>query len=232
MFKQIITLFRGAANTASEDFTDRHALLILQQQMRDSAHALSAARKAVAVAMAQNKQEQAQHKQLVERLKDLEDRAVAALEQDKQDLAREAAETIAMLEAERDASSQAQAQFTTEITRLRANVRGAEMRMRELQRGQRIASATDKAQKLRTQVPESGLSSLTDAEETLSRLRQRQQHIDLTAEAMAELDATDNPARTIEKLAEAGCGKPLKSDADDVLERLAKRAKKAGKKKS
>ena len=130
MFKQIITLFRGAAHTASEDFTDRHALLILQQQMRDSAHALAAARKAVAVAMAQNKQEQAQYERLVERLKDLEDRAVAALEQEKHDLAREAAETIAMLEAERDASSQALAQFTTEITRLRTNVRNEPVSLR------------------------------------------------------------------------------------------------------
>lgn len=226
MFKQIITLFRGAANTASEEFTDRHALLILQQQMRDAANALSAARRAVALAMAQNKQEQAQYEQLVARLKDLEDRALAALEQEKHDLAREAAETIAMLEAERDASKQAQDQFTAEIARLRTNVRNSEMRMRELQRGQRIANATDKAQRLRTQVPESGLSSLTEAEETLKRLRERQQQIDLTAEAMAELDATDNPARTIEKLAEAGCGKPLKTDADDVLSRLAKRARK------
>ena len=232
MFKQIFTLFRGAAHTATEEFTDRNALLILQQQMRDAANALGAARKAVALAMAQNKQEQIQYDKLVERLKDLEDRAIAAIEQEKTDLAREAAETIAILEAERDTSSQAQAQFAAEISRLRTNVQNAEMRMRQLQRGQRIASATDKAQKLRTQVPESGLASLADAETTLQRLRERQQQIDLTAEAMAELDETGNPSHTIEKLAEAGCGKPLKTDADDVLSRLAKRARKGGKKDS
>lgn len=220
MFKTIITLFRGAAHDANEEFSDRHALAILNQQMRDSASAVKQARKAVAIAMAQNKQEADQFERLVSRITDLETRTMAAIEQGKEDLAREAAETIALLEAEREASDMAQKQFAAEIARLRANVRNAEMKLRELQRGQRIAAATDKAHKLREVAPQSGMSTLREAEETLVRLRTRQQQIDLTDAAMAEMDASGNPSAITDKLAAAGCGTPLKSTADDVLARL------------
>src|ERR1043165_5695437 len=37
MLKTIVTLFRGAAFRAEEEFADRSALLILDQQIRDSA---------------------------------------------------------------------------------------------------------------------------------------------------------------------------------------------------
>ncbi|MGO8506462.1 PspA/IM30 family protein, partial [Rhizobium leguminosarum] len=63
-------------------------------------------------------------------------------------LAREAAEEIAYLEAERDASEKAQAQFTGAIEKLKGIVRASEARLQELQRGERMARATQEAQKL------------------------------------------------------------------------------------
>lgn len=226
MFKPLFTLLRGVANQSAEGFTDRHALAILKQQMHDCGNAIIAARKAVAIAIAQNEQEVIQHKRIIVRMTDLEDRTVAALEQGKKQLAREAAETIALLETECDATKQAQAQFSKEIERLKTIVRSAEMRLRELQRGQRIAAATDKAQRLRQTVPGSGLAALKDAEETLARLRVRQQQIDTTAEAISEMEESGDPARILKKLAEAGCGAPQKSSADDVLARLQKKTRK------
>ncbi len=227
MFKQIITLLRGAANQTAEDLTDRHALAILKQQMNDCGNAVISARKAVGIAIAQNEQEVMQHKRIITRIKDLEERALAALEQGKNKLAQEAAETIALLETECDATKQAQAQFSAEIERLKSIVRSAEMRLRELKRGQRIAAATDKAQRLRETVPGSGLAALKDAEDTLNRLRTRQQQIDMTAEAISEMEEMGDPARIIKKLAEAGCGTPQKTSADDVLARLKKKARKS-----
>ena len=220
MFKQIVTLFRGAAQDAGEEFTDRHAITLLRQQIRDCANAVAASRKAVAVAIAQNEREATQHKKLLNQIADLEARTVKAMEQGEEKLALEAAETISLLEAERDVSAQAQAQFEAEITRLKNSVRNAEMKLKELQRGQRLAVATDKTQKMRLVNPSSGLSDLKEAEETLLRLRVRQQQIDATSNAMAEMEETGNPVSITEKLAEAGCGEPLKSSAQDVLERL------------
>ena len=221
MLKQFFALMRGHSHEAAEAIADRNALVILRQQIRDCADAIAAARRAVAIAIAQNEQEVAQFKKLVVRIDDLEKRTIAAIEQGQNELAREAAETIAMLEAERDASSEAQKSFGTEIERLKRIIRVSEMRLRELQRGQRIVAAVDSTQRLRESAPGSSLSALKDAEETLLRLRTRQKQIDATAAAMAEMEQSGDPAAVSEKLAAAGCGAPLRSSADAVLERLA-----------
>lgn len=223
MLKQFFALVRGHSHEAAEAMVDRNAMVILRQQIRDCADAIAAARRAVAVAIAQNEQEVVQFRKLVARIEDLEKRTIAAIEQEQNELAREAAETIAMLEAERDASSEAQKSFGTEIERLKRIIRASEMRLRELQRGQRIVAAVDTTQRLRETAPRSSLSALKDAEETLLRLRTRQKQIDATAAAMAEMEQAGDPAALSEKLAAAGCGAPLRSSADAVLERLASR---------
>ena len=222
MLKQFFALVRGRSYEAAEAVVDSNALVILRQQIRDCADAIAAARRAVAIAIAQNEQEVAQFKKLVVRIDDWEKRTIAAIEQGQNELAREAAETIAMLEAERDASSEAQKSFSTEIERLKRIIRVSEMRLRELQRGQRIVAAVDSTQRLRESAPGSSLSALKDAEETLLRLRTRQKQIDATAAAMAEMEQSGDPAAVSEKLAAAGCGAPLRSSADAVLERLTK----------
>ena len=226
MFKQIATLFRGRSYEAAEAVVDRNAMAILRQQLRDCAQAVTSARRAVAVAIAQNEQEIAQHRKLLARMDDLEKRTVSALEQGKDDLAREAAETIALLDAERTTSEEAQHTFKTEIERLKKVVRESEARLRDLQRGERLAAATDKTQRLREAAPNSGLAALKDAEDTLTRLRTRQKQIDATTAAMDEMALTQDPSKLSERLAEAGCGAPLKTSADDVLARLSKKVRK------
>lgn len=232
MFKQFATLIRGRAFEAATVVTDRHALPVLRQQIRDCAHAVQMSRKAVAIAMAQNEQEVKQHERLTRQIADLEARTLDALQKDREDLARDAAETIAHLEAERDVSAQAQTRFDTEITRLRTVLREAETRLRQLQRGQRLATATDKTQRLQQAAPDSGLSTLREAEDTLQRLQERQSEMDATARAMTELEATGSAENMRERLAEAGCGTPLRSSTDDVLDRLKKKVKKSDKSKS
>ena len=227
MIKQFVALVRGCAHDAAEITLDGSALTILRQQIRDCVAAVSAARRAVAIAVAQNDQEIQQCKRLVVRIEDLEGRTLIALEQDKHDLTREAAETISLLECERDASLAAQSGFTSEIERLKRTVRASEMRLRELERGQRIASAVEKTQRLRESAPGSGFSALKDAEQTLERLRVRQKQLDVAAAAMSEMELSGDPETMSERLAEAGCGAPLKSRADDVLLRLSEKLNRA-----
>jgi phage shock protein A len=178
----------------------------------------------VAIAIAQNEQEVGQYNKLIARIEDLEARATLALQGGKHDLAREAAETIALLEVERAASDEAQRSFASEIERLRRIVRGSDLRLRDLQRGQRIAAAADKTHRLREAAPGSSLSALKDAEETLSRLRARQKQIDAAATAMAEMELSNDPATLSRKLAEAGCGAPIHASVEAILERLASKA--------
>ncbi|EBU8132017.1 hypothetical protein DLM20_24990, partial [Salmonella enterica subsp. enterica serovar Java] len=61
MFGQFVALVRGRSHEAAEAALAPHGVTILRQQIRDCAAAIAAARRAVAVAVAQNAQELEQH---------------------------------------------------------------------------------------------------------------------------------------------------------------------------
>ena len=228
MFNVILTLIRGRAHDAEQAFIDRNAVPLLAQQIREAAAGIQSARRGVAVAVAQNEQESGRYASIVDRIADLEIRAVAALQKGSEDLAREAAEAIAQLEAERDASEKAQAQFNATIGKLKATVRAAEARLQELQRGERLARATEQTQKLTAACDEnSGLATLDEAEETLVRLRAYQDRCEIVSSTMKAMDAASRQANVIEKLANAGFGAPIGPSADDVLSRLRNRVNSA-----
>lgn len=63
-------------------------------------------------------------------------------------------------------------------------------------------------------------ATLSEAETTLARLRQRQTEAVAAEKALDEIDASVAPARVAEQLAAAGFGPKVKTTADDVLARL------------
>jgi phage shock protein A len=221
MLKTIITLVRGASFRAEEEFADRTALLILDQQIRDSAAAIERAKRALAVAIAQDEAEGKRLETTLSRIADLEERAVAALNGNNQELAAEAAEAIAVMEADRDAIREARATFAREIAGLKTSVRKSNQRLAELERGRRIALAAESVRRLKTGhglgTP-TGATALADAEATLRRLRERQAEDAAADTAYETFDA--NPVGVAEKLEAAGFGKRTHPTAASVLERL------------
>ena len=223
MFKTVLTLFRGSVAAAGEELEDRTALVILDQQMRDAAAAVDRSKRTLALAIASDQQEGRRLETTNSRIADLEVRASAALEGGREDLAREAAQAIANLEAERDAAMTARTLFASEITRLKRHVASAEARIAELDRGRRLARASEAVRSLRKSGIEAARpyeSTLPEAEATLKRLRDRQVEAQAADEALIEIDAASGPLATAEKLAEQGFGPRMKSTADDVLARL------------
>jgi phage shock protein A len=223
MFKTVLTLFRGSVAVANEELEDRAALLILDQQMRDAAAAVERSKRSLALAIAGDQQEGRRLEATNARIADLELRATAALDGGREDLAREAAQAIANLEADRDAAMTARTLFATEIARMKRQVASAEARITELDRGRRIARAAESVRALRRGGIEAVRpyeSTLPEAESTLKRLRERQIEAQAAADALIELDAASGPLATAEKLAEQGFGPRMKSTADDVLARL------------
>jgi phage shock protein A len=220
MFKTVLTLFRGSV---AEELEGRNALHILDQQMRDAASAVDRAKRTLALAIAGDQQEGRRLDATNARIADLEIRATAALEGGREDLAREAAEAIAGLEADRDAAMTARALSASEIARLKRQVSGAEARISELDRGRRIARASEAVRAMRRGGVEAARpyeSTLPEAENTLKRLRERQIEAAAADQALIEIDAASGPLATAEKLAEQGFGPRMKSTADDVLARL------------
>ena len=106
---------------------------------------------------------------------------------------------------------------------MKRQVANAEARITELDRGRRIARASEAVRALRRGGIEAARpyeSTLPEAENTLKRLRERQIEIQAAADALIELDAASGPLATAERLADQGFGPRLKSTADDVLARL------------
>jgi phage shock protein A len=227
MFKTLVTLVRGRVVAIGEEVADQNALAILDQQMRDAAGALDRAKKALAVAIAQESQEGQRLDATRARIEDLETRAVAAIMAERDDLAAEAAEAIATLEAERDASLTARALFAAEIARLRSHVLHQQMRLSQLERGRRIARAGEAvrvARRGRIEAAPIFAGTLAEAEATLSRLREHQAEADAAEAAFDALDPATGPITIAEKLSAEGFGPRLKPNAADVLARLRQRA--------
>jgi phage shock protein A len=214
MFKQMMTLFRGRANEAAAAMAERNALVILDQQIRDAGAAIALARRALAMAMAEDAQEAARLEAFGARVADLEARARAALAGGREDLAMMAAEAIAELELDQAAALEARQVFRVEIARMRTALAEAERRFADLHRGRRLAQVGEAVRQTRKF---GGALGVNEAEATLAALRQRQ-----TLEAAADdaLQTISAAPRAIElRLGEAGfgAGRPT---AQSVLARL------------
>ena len=223
MLKTLMTLMRGSAAAAAEDLADRNALLILDQQMRDVQANLGRAQRALAVALAEDAQEALRDTAATQRIGALESRARAALASNREDLATEAGEAIAGLEAERDAGRQARALFAGEIGRMRRSVAGAERRLAELQRGRRVARVADAvrlSRRVRIDPAGPGQCTLPEAEQTLARLRDRQVREAAAEEMLDGIAEATRPQTVEDRLADAGFGPPARTTAAGVLARL------------
>jgi phage shock protein A len=230
MFKVLLTLFRGSVAAAEQEVVDRSALLILDQQIRDAGGALDRARRALAVAIAQDEAEGKRLESTLTRLADLEERASAALAAGRDDLATEAAEAIALMEADRDAIRQARATFAAEAAQLKTAVANATHRLAELERGRRIAHAAEAVRRLKAGCGAPGSTAnaaLADAEATLKRLRERQSEDAAAEVALESLDPANSASTVASRLEAAGFGRRTRPTAADVLERLRRRAEAA-----
>src|SRR5712671_6264980 len=198
MFKTIVTLMRGAAAAAEEQVVDRSALLILDQQIRDAAAAIERSKRALAIAIAQDEAEGKRLETTLRRIADLEERATAALAGGRDDLAGEAAEAIALMEADRDAIRESRTAFAADIGQFKSSVANAGHRLAELERGRRIALAAESVRRLKSSggAGVTGATTLAEAEATLKRLRERQAEDAAAATAYDRLDPGMNPANT------------------------------------
>jgi phage shock protein A len=227
MFKTLTTLFRGAAAKAEEDFADRHALLILDQQIRDAASATEGAKRALSIAIAQDESEAKRLETTLQRIADLEERATAALAGGRDDLATEAAEAIALMESDRDAIKESRRTFSADVAQLKSAVANAGHRLAELERGRRIALATESVRRLKSRTGatgNAGTAALAEAERTLRRLRERQAEEAAAATAYDSLAPGLNPDATASRLEAAGYGRRTRATAADVLARLREKA--------
>lgn len=217
------TLIRGAAAEVEEAVLDQHALRILEQQIRDAAAAIEAARRELACAMAHRSAEARAADALAARISELEDSAGKALAAGRDDLAAEAATVIAATEDERIDRRAAIERMDTEIFRLRQLADDGRKRLAELRRGHELARAQEALRRAGAsgrRALASGAGAIREAEATLNRIRERQLGEDDCAAALDALERQSCARDLDDRLAEAGFGPRLKTRPADVLARL------------
>ena len=221
MIKTLTLLMRGAMADNAQAVHDANAVAILRQQIRDAASALASARRELAVAMAYHAAELRALDALQSRIDTLSESARKALADGREDLGRDAAVLIAALEDERADREAAMARFADDITRLKALVLQGQDRLRDLDRGLQTARETEAVRRAgingrRVVALSSG--ALGDAEETLARLRERQQSEEDFGEALASLAAA-TAGDVEDRLSAEGYGR-RRTDPQSVLDRL------------
>ncbi len=187
----------------------------LDRAMLAAGAAHVAARRALAVAIAEEEREVRRRDALAGKLSDLELRAIEALRAGRDDLAGQAAETIAAVETELTASTQASSRFAAEVTLARREVDAQRRRLADLDRGRRLARVGVAL----NAAPREGVDALTAAESALAKI-EADNH---DARAIRE-ELAPPTERLIEQMADLGFGAPVRVRASDVMERLRARA--------
>jgi phage shock protein A len=186
----------------------------LDRSIAAAGHAHTSARRALAVAMAEERRETDRRAALTAKVSELEKRAVDALRAGREDLAIQASEAIASIATEVDASARASQRFAAEVALARREVDAQRRRLSELDRGRRLARIGH-ALTVTTHASRNRLDSFTEAEAALAQVVAENQDARFVQEEMAP------PAEyLIERLSDAGFGDPMHVRASDVLVRL------------
>jgi phage shock protein A len=186
----------------------------LERSLAAAHHAHTSARRTLALAMAEETRETERRLALVAKTSDLEQRAIAALRAGRDDLANQAAEAIAAMTADINASEHASQRFLAEVTLARREVEAQRNRLSELDRGRRLARIGN-AVTATIRTSETGLDRFSEAEAALAKV---------TAEnhdaRFVQRELTPPTAHLIERLSDAGFGETTQIHASDVLMRL------------
>jgi phage shock protein A len=207
-------LFDALIDLQGRPASPSSSMASLERSISAAHRAHASARRALAVAVAEETRETTRRTALAAKAGDLESRAVAALQAGRDDLAAQAAETIALMATDIDASERASRRFAAEVALARREVDTQRRRLSELDRGRRLASIGH-ALSATTQTSDTGLDDFSAAEAALAKVVANNHDARSVREEMAP------PAEyLIERMSDAGFGEPVQVRASDVLARL------------
>jgi len=221
MFKTLETLFRGASARAEDAVTDRYAIELIDQRLREGQAALQGAKGSLAQLIQRQRAEEKQISSLDGRIAELTESAALALNKGSETLANEAASAIARMENERRVRAGTLERIESRVVRLQASVETANRRMIDLSQGAIAAKAVRKEAATQSRINKTlaGTCSMDDAEALISRVMQADDPFE-QSEILCEIDTGLEGGDIAQKMADQGFGTTDKSTAASVLERL------------
>ncbi|MAF02771.1 MULTISPECIES: PspA/IM30 family protein [Pseudomonadota] len=222
ILKKIFTAVRGGAREVGEAIVDANAIRILEQEITDARNSLGKARENLTEVMAKEMQTKREISTLSQKITEHEDYASQAMEKGDEALAIEIAQKIVELEGEKSSKEAILESFTQHITTLKAQINQAEGTIAENDRQLLMVKTTESVQKATMSVTDSmssNNSSMSNARESLERIKKRQQERSDKAAASAVLQAEAGNDLAA-KIKAAGLSDSSSSSAESVLERI------------
>ncbi|AWY41450.1 PspA/IM30 family protein [Pseudomonas putida] len=226
IWSKLFTALRGGASEVGEAIVDQQALRILDQEIRDADSALANARRELVTIMAKHKLSADRVSEYNAKIKDLESKALAAIQANREDLALEVAEAISTLTNDLDTEQKQATEFGTYADNMRKDINKAEARIKSLRQQVDMAKARESVQKAQVSasIASGGANGkLETAVGTLNRLQAKQQQRAAELSAQDELADASNGNDLERKLREAGIT-PDAGSANAILERLKKQS--------
>ncbi|APC17341.1 phage shock protein A [Pseudomonas frederiksbergensis] len=226
IWSKLFTALRGGASEVGEAIADQQALRILDQEIRDADNALANAKRELVTIMAKHKLSVERVAQYNAKIKDLESKAMAAIQANREDLALEVAEAISTLTNELDGEQKQSAEFGAYADKMRKDITKAEARIKSLRQQVDMAKARESVQKAQVSasIASGGANGkLETAVSTLNRLQAKQEQRAAELEASDELADASTGNDLERKLREAGIT-PDQGSANAILDRLKKQS--------
>lgn len=225
VMKKITTAFRGAARERGERIVDTNAIRIFEQEIYDCEHSMGQAKHDLAKIMAEKIRLERTHCQRINAIEKRELQAGEALDKGMEELASEIACWIAEQEAVIKDEQAAITRLADHEAKLRKTLNAAVKHIAHYRRELRLVQATQSSQKAAASlsIKANNLGSrITDMQESLERIRDRQNQFEDMQEALTNIENNLDNGNLDEKLRNAGIGGLTQAEA--VLDRI--RAKK------
>lgn len=221
MLRTIRTLVVGANARAEEQVRDTFSIELIDQKIREAQGSLKAAKLTLANLVQRQRIETRHLDTLNDRIADLEDRATAALEDDNEDRARQAAAAIAEMENEKTIRDATVRRLDEQIQRLEGSVEGGHRRIIDLKQGAIQARAVRSERNIQGRLNRNlaGTNAATEAQELINTVLNGRDPFEEAAildEIEGKLDGSD----LADRMAAEGYGAARKSTEDAVLARL------------
>ena len=221
MFKTLATLINGQNARAEDRVRDAFAIELIDQKIRESENSLRAAKATLASLFQRQRSEEKQHAALKTRISDLTKRAKEALNNDREDMAAEAARAIANMENELTVRTETLDRLDQKVMRLRTSIESGHRRIIDLKQGAIQARAVRREQNIQMQMTKTGIhqGSVEEAEELISRVLDKDDPFERT-EILADINRDLDGDSLNDRMADAGFGSATRATADDVLAQL------------
>ncbi len=171
MFKTLSTLIAGASARSEDRVRDAFALELIDQKIREAEGSLKAAKATLATLIQRQRSEQRQAEGLDTRIADMTERARAAIDAGKDELAAEAADAIARMENERVIRTETLDRLDQKVMRLKSSIEAGHRRIIDLRQGAIQARAVRREQDVQMRMVRTNGPSVAveEAEELISR---------------------------------------------------------------